>query len=242
VNRRVASGLLSKRGHAVATADDGLKALERLEQERFDVVLMDIQMPEMDGFEATAAIRELERLGRPRTPIIAMTALAAAGIREKCLDSGMDDYVAKPIDVAKLMAALDRHTAGRASSAVPSGKDNTLTDTPEVQREAMLARLGDDESLFEEVVELMQVELPRLMETLREAVASGDAFRIERAAHTLKSCVGHLGVNRLQALAKEIEYMGRDRALSGVNAALAELTDRTERVLDLLPSLSRKAA
>jgi CheY-like chemotaxis protein/HPt (histidine-containing phosphotransfer) domain-containing protein len=242
VNRRVASGLLGKRGHAVTTADDGRKALDRLEQESFDVVLMDIQMPELDGFQATAEIRELERLGRARTPIIAMTALAAAGIRERCLESGMDDYVAKPIDVAKLMAALDRHTGGRASTAAPSCKDNTLTDTPEVQRDAMLARLGGDESLFEEIVELMQIELPRLMGTLREAVGSGDAFRIERAAHTLKSCVGHLGVNRLQALAKEIEYMGRDKALGGVPEALAELTDRTERVLDLLPSLSLKAA
>jgi len=110
VNQRVAVGLLEHRGHGVTVANNGLEALRLLDGESrgdFDVVLMDIQMPEMDGFEATAAIRASERAGEPRLPIIAMTAHAMKGDRERCLAAGMDDYVSKPLQPAALYEAVE---------------------------------------------------------------------------------------------------------------------------------------
>jgi CheY-like chemotaxis protein len=108
VNQRVALRILEKEGHRVMVANSGIKALQALEQRDFDAVLMDVQMPEMDGFEATAKIRERQR-GRLRTPIIAMTAHAMTGDRERCLKAGMDDYISKPIRAAALIALLEKY-------------------------------------------------------------------------------------------------------------------------------------
>jgi CheY-like chemotaxis protein len=123
VNQRVAVGLLEQRGHAVTVANNGLEALERLAEAgegAFDVVLMDVQMPEMDGFEATAAIREGERNSATHIPIIAMTAHAMKGDRERCLATGMDDYVSKPLRPAVLYEAVERNASRQNARIDPS--------------------------------------------------------------------------------------------------------------------------
>ena len=121
VNQRVAQRLIERRGHAVTVANNGREAVEIFQQAPFDVVLMDVQMPEMDGLSATAAIRELQRASGARVPIIAVTAHAMVGDRERCLSAGMDGYVSKPIDAAKLFEAIDTLVAvGRADDAAPA--------------------------------------------------------------------------------------------------------------------------
>jgi two-component system, sensor histidine kinase and response regulator len=113
VNQRLAARLLEKRGHRVVVAANGLEALEMLERESFDIVLMDVQMPGMDGLEATAAIRVKERDGRPRIPVIALTAHALKGDREKCLAAGMDAYLSKPVRPMELDEMLENYVAHR---------------------------------------------------------------------------------------------------------------------------------
>jgi len=109
VNQRLAVAILSKRGHTVVVAGDGRQAVEAYERERFDVALMDVQMPELNGFEATAKIREQEKSTGDRLPIIALTAHAMTGDRERCLASGMDDYLAKPLNATALVETVERH-------------------------------------------------------------------------------------------------------------------------------------
>ncbi len=148
INRRVASGHLAARGHAVVEAVDGQKALDLLARERFDVVLMDVQMPVMDGFEATRRLREAERAGRPRVRVVAMTAHAMTGDRERCLAAGMDDYLSKPLDRGDLYALVEQEPLApvepaRAAAPARGGAGTSAA----FDRAAMLARLGGDEEL-----------------------------------------------------------------------------------------------
>ena len=117
VNQKLMLHLLEKRGYSVTLAVDGLQALEECKRRKFDLILMDVQMPGMDGFEATAAIRARERITGARIPIIAMTAHAMSGYKDQCLAEGMDDYIAKPIHKAELMKVIGRIQAAAAASA-----------------------------------------------------------------------------------------------------------------------------
>lgn len=212
VNRRVATGFLTNRGHVVEAALNGREALDLLEHETFDVVLMDVQMPVMGGFEATGRIRDLERAGRPRTPIIVMTAHALAGDRDRCLAAGMDDYVSKPIDLQLLLAALDRQVAMMPVSAVP---ERVASAVDEVTRERLLAAMDDDESLLADVVGAFVGEAPALLADVKRALETGDGHALERAAHTLKSCVGQVGSTRTMDAASVLESCGRDHPALG---------------------------
>jgi len=210
VNRRVATGFLTKRGHVVTSAANGREAVDQLDSGTFDVVLMDVQMPVMDGFEATSVIRDRERAGRARTPIIAMTAHAMAGDRERCLDAGMDDYVSKPIDLQLLLAALDRQVL--KPSAAPESAPPPLDDLTRAQ---VLAAMDDDESLLADVIGAFLGEAPVLLAQVQLALDAGDGAALERAAHTLKSCVGQLGATRAMAAGHALESCGRDHPVLG---------------------------
>ncbi len=187
INRKVATGLLEKRGHTVVAAANGKIALELLARESFDIVLMDVQMPEMDGFEATRLQREREATTGTRIPIIAMTAHAMAGDREKCLAAGMDDYVSKPIDAQKLVEALARWAAAPVSEAVAETRSrrsrvelasaSLAPAKAPLERAEVLARLDGDEELMREVLELFLGEAP----VLTAAVADGGAATRRRS-------------------------------------------------------------
>jgi two-component system sensor histidine kinase/response regulator len=238
INRKVATGLLEKRGHTVVPAANGKLALEALARESFDIVLMDVQMPEMDGFEATRLQRERESIDGTRVPIIAMTAHAMAGDREKCLAAGMDDYVSKPIDAHKLVEALARWAVQVAATpesepseakdpAQPSGvRKASLAPAKEpLERSEVLARLDGDEELMREVLELFIGEAPLLTVAVVAAVKDENAQAVERAAHTLKSCVGQLGAERACQLAQSLEQRGREGRTADMLALATELED-----------------
>jgi CheY-like chemotaxis protein/HPt (histidine-containing phosphotransfer) domain-containing protein len=238
-NQRLAVRLLEKRGHNVVVAGDGKAALEALEKsafEGFDVVLMDIQMPEMDGFEATAAIRQREKAYGKHTTIIAMTAHAMKGDRERCLGAGMDGYVAKPVRAEDLLAEIERHTAPQAESpAEPAAPAPVAAPAPGgvLDGTALLAQVEGDTELLTELVMIFLQDCPRLVGAVREAVARGDAKALERAAHTLKGTLSNFAASAAIAVALRLEQMGREGNLAQAGEACAALEAEIERLKPL---------
>jgi CheY-like chemotaxis protein len=234
VNQRFAVRLLEKAGHRVVVAEDGREVLALLGIEpaastpAFDLVLMDVQMPEVGGYEATARIRAWEKGVGGRLPVIALTAHAMKGDRERCLAAGMDGYVAKPIQPAELWQAID------ALIPPAAGRDEAPAPVPVVDRAAVLARAGGDVELLRELVELYRSDYPRLLGEIRQAVRAQDADRLRRAAHTLKGAAGTLGAEQVCAEALRLESMARDGSLGGAaeaGAALEEAVRQFEPVL-----------
>jgi PAS domain S-box-containing protein len=189
VNRKVAVRMLEKAGCKVNTVENGFAAVEAASKTAYDVILMDVQMPEMDGFEATRTIREIEGSNR-HTTIIAMTAHAMAGDRERCLKAGMDDYVAKPVQQAQLLKAMKEWTTRlRTGDWGPTG--------PPVNLEAALPRFGGDKAFFAEMLEEFLSYAPSQVETLAAAVRAGDGDELARQAHSLKGGAGNFGAERV---------------------------------------------
>jgi signal transduction histidine kinase/DNA-binding response OmpR family regulator len=223
VNQRVAVRLLTKRGHHVTVAGNGRDAVEAAAASAFDVVLMDVQMPEMSGFEATAAIRQAERETGTHLRIIAMTAHALKGDRERCLAAGMDDYLAKPIDRLELFEAVEL-TAG--ATGRQDGAALKTFDYAEV-----LDRLGGDRDLLAEALRAFVDECPRMRQAVQAAIEAGDGERLERGAHELKGAASILGSAAVVDAARALEILGRHRALDGAEEAWRRLDVEVARLL-----------
>jgi two-component system, sensor histidine kinase and response regulator len=227
VNQRVALHILQKGGHSVLAVNNGREAVEAHKREDFDLVLMDVQMPEMDGFEATDAIRTRERITGRHLPIIAMTAHAMKGDRERCLESGMDDYVAKPVHAAELLRVIQKfaETAAAPIAAAPPVENN---DVLVFDRQSALDRVSDEEELLNEVIQLFLGDAPNRMAEIRASLEQGDPKRLEISAHSLKGAAGYVGADRMARQALKLEESGRRANLS---QALNEFR-QLERELD----------
>src|SRR3989454_2285099 len=245
VNQALAVRLLRKRGHEVQVANDGRQGLEawgKAGPGRFDVVVMDVQMPEMDGFEATAAIRAREKTTGRHQPIIAMTAHAMKGDKERCLEAGMDGYVSKPVRTKDLFDEIKKHVpSAEAPPTETSAKPPSPEATPPVRESAetldratLMERLEGDAGLLAELVGLFLQDYPRLLTAMREAVARGDAKLLERAAHTLKGAVSNFAAPAATAAALRLEQMGRQANLTQAEEALAALEAELDRLKGLL--------
>jgi two-component system, sensor histidine kinase and response regulator len=211
-NQTVATRMLQKMGHSLLVAGNGNEALSLLATHRFDLVLMDIQMPEMDGLTTARKIRERERGTRMHLPIIAMTAHAMKGDRERSMEAGMDGYVSKPINSQDLEGAI----AGTFHELVNVEPVTSVSTTPEETSGAIvwdrgktLEWLGGDEALFHEVIEVFLDDVPKHMAGLRRAITEGNAEAVELAAHTLKGELGYLGISGVSQKALEMEEFGR---------------------------------
>ncbi len=205
VNQKVAVGLLTRRGHSVHVANNGLDALAAWETASFDVVLMDIQMPEMGGIEATRAIREREALTGRHTRIVAMTAHAMKGDREQYLAAGMDGYISKPIDHRVLMATIEEEqpsTPGRAASLEQMSSLPIVLD--DIQE-----RLGGDEELIREVVTAFVKDLPARLSDLEVAVQRRDAAAVQASAHALKGAAANVSAAALAECSHSLEIVAR---------------------------------
>ena len=237
VNQKVAVSLLEQRGHKVMVANNGREALAALDSESFDVVLMDIQMPTMDGYEATTTIREKEKATGGHIPIIAMTAHAMKGDRERCLEAGMDGYIAKPIRAKDLYETIEM----TAAEVWESHKQNdTVSDEAEIlDRDKILGQTGANEETLKEIVELFAVESEKLMKRIRDAITNGDASELQRAAHTLKGSIRIFGAGRPAAAALQLETMGRDKKLVDAEEAWQVLVKEIERLKPLLRDLAK---
>jgi len=242
VNQRVASGLLKKRGHQVTIVGNGRQALDALEQGTFDLVLMDLQMPEMGGLEATAAIRERERKsGGAHLRIVAMTAHAMSGDRERCLASGMDDYLSKPIDPAILFEAVERATgAGDVVPArVPAGAPAAA---PAIDLAQALERMGGDRQLLNDVIGVFLEDCPTQLAAIKVAVDARDADAIRRAAHALKGAAGNLAATEVFQAAQTLERLGAEGRLAAVEAGWRRLSTAATELLDTLRRIERTTA
>jgi CheY-like chemotaxis protein len=240
VNQRLAVSLLERRGHGVAVAADGRQAVDATSREHFDVVLMDVQMPVMGGLEATSAIRARERAaGSARLPIIAMTAHTMAGDRERCLEAGMDGYVAKPIQAARLfeeIAALVPASLASVPDARPLPDDDDRDGEPVLDRELLDRNVDGDGGLRAELVALFADECPRLVAEIRAGAAAGDAARISAAAHTLKSAAGSMAGIRLASAALALESVTRHGTLDGARSIVERVAREAGRLMTALAS------
>lgn len=230
VNQQLAIHILEKRGHRVTVADNGKIALEALEKQSFDLVLMDMQMPEMDGLSATNAIRTKEKTTGEHMPIIAMTAHAMKGDKERCLAAGMDGYVSKPVRASDLIAAVESIAAPPkdAPRSAPSGKVIDLN--------AALNRLDGDMELFKELAEMFISDCPRLMSDIKEAIASEDSTAVERASHAIKGVVGNFSAEPAFEAALKLEQMGHKGNISGADKAFIILETEIDRLCSTLDS------
>ena len=255
INQIVARGVLSKLGFSVQLAADGRQALAALADADFDIVLMDCHMPQMDGFQATAELRRREgdrrdraRPGehRRRTPVIAMTAGVLPEDRERCLDAGMDDFVAKPVNVDQLERTLERHLRGytepltpdtmlghdapQSSAALGGSSDETLPDAIDEQRLEMLGRLDPDGAagLLSAVVSAFLQEAPTRLGSVRAAITAGGGTPLAQAAHQLRGSAANLGAVRVAEVCEHLEALGRAGTPPG-----PELLHQLQREMDV---------
>jgi len=237
VNQKVAVNLLEQRGHKVTVANNGLEAIAALDSELFDVVLMDVQMPTMDGFEATTTIREKEKVSGGHIPIIAMTAHAMKGDRERCLEAGMDGYIAKPIRAKDLYETIEM-TAARVWGS--QTQENAIADEKEIlDRDQILEQTGANAETLKEIVELFAVESAKLMKRIRDAITNKDTSELQRAAHTFKGSIRIFGAERSAAAALRLETMGRDENLAEVEKAWQVLVKEIDLLMPLLTDLAK---
>jgi signal transduction histidine kinase/DNA-binding response OmpR family regulator len=244
VNQQVALGLLTRRGHTVVVVPNGLEAVQALQRQRFDVVLMDLQMPVMGGIEATQLIRANEAGGPGRTRIVAMTAHALEGDRERCIAAGMDGYIAKPIDPDVFYAVLEDE-----GTPAPAVQTPTPDTSGSLDLELLKRRLSSDEALIRTVLRLFLEDAPGQLDALAAAVRAGHAPAIHEKAHAVKSVAGNISAIPLFAAARTLEHMAAEGDLSDVESAWLRVNSAgqaallsIERVLDsdALSSSSRR--
>jgi PAS domain S-box-containing protein len=240
VNQTLAVRLLGKRGDEVVVVGTGREAVAALEQEPFDLVLMDVQMPEMDGLEATSRIRAREREGGGHVPIIAMTAHAMKGDRERCLDAGMDGYVSKPVQAQELFAAIARLLPDSSTQEAPASNVEGAAKADEhVDLTEALTRVGGDAALLSELADLFLTISPGQLDELRDAVARREAPVVQRVAHSLKGSVGMFGVPTVYEAARRLEMLGRAGEWGEIDAAFACLAERIDRLRPALVELAK---
>jgi CheY-like chemotaxis protein/HPt (histidine-containing phosphotransfer) domain-containing protein len=260
VNQDVASGILKQMGCSVITAANGRSAVQLFAQQNFDLILMDCEMPVMDGFDATRRMRDIERVmrglrdeehSRSRTPIVALTAHALAEVRERCLEAGMDDFLVKPYDELQIADMLGRWLTPRAASAAaPDGKP----PSPEEQSSSAAAAIrldmkavdrirripGDDgNSLLGQVVSQFAATSAPLLETMRAKSRGSDPQAVWRAAHGLKSSASAIGACRVSQYCEQIEALAKDSGILPAEALLAELESEVAAATDELNALLR---
>jgi PAS domain S-box-containing protein len=237
-NQKLATSLLEKQGHTVVVAGNGREALAALERGAFDLVLMDVQMPEMDGLEAAATWRRREQQAGGRLPIIAMTAYAMKGDRERCLQAGMDDYVSKPVRAHELFDAIAR----LAGSAAPPAEERPAAGPAEaLDWPTALRHVGGDEKLLHELVQLFLQHGPLLLNDLRRAAAEGNTAELQRLAHTLKSATGSFGARGAYEALLRLEVRLQHKDPAGVAEAAALVEQEIERLRAALAALPAAA-
>jgi CheY-like chemotaxis protein len=231
VNQRVARLMMEKRGYEVDVAGDGYEAVEATARTRYAAVLMDCHMPRFDGYSATREIRDRDAL-KPRVPIIAMTANAGPGARERCLAAGMDDYIAKPVSAEAIDEVL-RSWVPRAPAAPPPSRARSSTPPPVdlgMLRKLRVTQSAGEPDIVAEVIALFLQDAPGRVAAIREAVTRGDLAGAARTAHTLKGSAGHLGAKTLGALCARFEEKVRGGAAFNVTFAVTAIADELERV------------
>jgi signal transduction histidine kinase/CheY-like chemotaxis protein len=231
VNQRVAVGLLQRRGHSVTVANNGKEAIDILEREPFDLVLMDVQMPEMGGFEATAVIREREQATGGYTRIVAMTAHAMTGDRDRCIAAGMDGYLSKPINQALLFEVVEEGSVGTDARPVA------------FNRSELMDRLDGDGDLLGEVIALFLEDCPKRLAAIKTAVEQRDPEAVRATAHALKGSAGTIAAAAVFEAAQALERIGAEKRIDAAAAGWRLLAREGAKLMDTLRKIqgARKA-
>ncbi len=215
VNRQVATRLLEKQGHTIIAASDGREALAILERESIDLILMDVQMPDIDGLEATRTIRRKEKSSGGHIPIISVTAHVMKGDRENCLAAGADEYVSKPLEISELLDAIGR--------CCPKAKVRRPPTPMPINEAEILERVQGDRKLLAEIIELFDASSEMSLQEIGLAVQQQDANALARAAHTLKGSIGNFGQGQAFGMTLEIEAAARRGDIASVISSLPSL-------------------
>lgn len=238
-NQKVVTTILRKRGHCVTVAQNGREAVELNGRQTFDVVLMDVQMPVMDGLQATSEIRKHERKSDRSTPVIAMTAHAMRGDREMCLEAGMDAYLSKPINANRLIELVESisvdsaqpHRTDRTSESAALQERSRSVDSSElIDFDGTMTRLAGDMELFHDFIDYFDEDSRPLLDALRDAIAAQDASAIQRAAHSLKGLAANFGASACESAAHEMEALGRSKDVTPAEVLLPRLEYEVERL------------
>jgi CheY-like chemotaxis protein len=235
INQKLAVRLLEKRGHHVTVASNGRQALSALDKSSYDLVLMDVQMPEMDGLEATMLLRKQEEITGHRQAVVAMTALVMKGDRERCMAAGMDGYLSKPIRPQELDEALDKYLSMNRED-LPVVESNDSAEASVCANE-LLERIDGDRVFLAELLELFRADYPEQMRAAREAVVENDLAALQEVGHALKGALGNLAAPSASRIASGLESMGKtgDMALAGVT--VTELEEELAKVIQALEGL-----
>lgn len=235
-SQQLATFLLEDEGHSVEVASNGLEAVEVSAITPFDLILMDVQMPELDGLQATAQIRRREESAGTRTLIIAMTAQEEPGDREACLRAGMDDYVSKPLNIVELSAALDRNqseTARNVTTSTPGDPEAPADDSGEslIDWDAALAAVSGHQAILDSIIEAALEEMPELLSQLHQSIEASDAAVIHRSAHTIKGAMRSFQPVRLIDIASQIESLAASSSAQRLLPLYKELEEQVDSVL-----------
>jgi PAS domain S-box-containing protein len=242
-NRSLATTVLRKRGHVCVEALNGQQVLEALEREAFDVVLMDVQMPVMDGYQATAAIRRREEQEGGHVPIIALTAHAMRGDRERCLTSGMDAYLAKPLRPSELVQLVESVPAARSAAAAHGAAPADSSRDLGYDLQAALASLDHDVDLLVAQMGFFLHDGPALVDQIKQAIGAHDARQLQLAAHRLKGLLARYAFDQATQLAQSLETAGKDGRCDDLEALAARLDPLVARLADgIRDFLDRHAA
>jgi signal transduction histidine kinase/CheY-like chemotaxis protein/HPt (histidine-containing phosphotransfer) domain-containing protein len=238
VNQKLAASILVRAGHSVVIAADGREAVSLMQREKFDIVLMDVQMPIMGGFEATGLIRKHEARTGTRTPIIAVTARAMKGDREACVAAGMDGFIPKPIQSKMLLALMSELTGGPVESDGPETEAVPTNTTVVLDEERLLATVGGNRELAGELAEIFLQELTPRMTDIEGAIKSGDAERLRFTAHALRGSAASLSAVAVSASAESLEVMAKRGELSSAKTAFTALRKESRRLTARLRKLA----
>lgn len=225
INRLLATAMLQNLGHTVTHAANGREAIEAAAHKNFDIIFMDVQMPEMDGLEATHSLRKREKTSGLHTPIVAMTAHAMTGDRERFLAAGMDDYLSKPINKSALRSILEQLSAKPTSPAPPPPVRASMLSS----REHLLYQFDGDEVLVQRLVALFQANTPRLLKKLSEGIAQ-QSSGVAAAAHTLRGSLGVFGADYAAHLASRLEESGRNSDFTDADATFTKLSEEVAQI------------
>jgi len=239
INQHLALSMLRKRGYSVVVANNGKEALAALAQETFALILMDVQMPEMDGFAATAAIRQQEQATGGHIPIVALTAHAMNGDRERCLAAGMDAYLSKPFQARQLCQVIEELVP---SSFFSTPAEANAEEPPKAvfDQRLVLERVEGDKELLHEIIGLFLEEAPRVLASLRQSIARRDSVGLEHTAHSLKGTVSSFGAQAAREAALRLEVVGRSGDLTHAEPACAELEKEIVSLSQALANLREK--
>jgi CheY-like chemotaxis protein len=230
VNQYMAVVLLEERGHTVKVANNGQEVLNLLATDSFDLILMDVQMPVMDGFQATEAIRAKEQGSPQHMRIIAMTAHALKGDRERCLAAGMDDYIAKPVQENELLAMVENEHSPEPEQATEEAQMLPLETAPALDWQEALTRVRGRQKLLCKMMSLFQQQSTQLLADMGEAIQMQDAELLRHSSHTLKSSANSIGAFELGKIAQQLETIGQEAVFNQAEANYCLLQQESTRL------------